>query len=274
MSAACTIAAKKVGSRYFLLKNRDLTYPDFQDQIIFDPGIFAVKGVHIGAGVDIGVSIGVNRHGLAGCSATVLANEDLPYDILLERILRETKNIGSAYQLIENEIAVGHQYQWCNFVLASPESVAAIEIGERISIIEENPEMITRTNHHLKLGTTERIKAARPEEREAAGSLHTSQARRQTASKMLSSAVTLGDMIEILSNHSKSRGFDSICRHWSSDPSNQFLGETACSYILEVSNDVSSGLDMRFHTCSGNPCSSTYKETVVDFDAKESKDKS
>ncbi|NHJ13465.1 MAG: hypothetical protein EAX95_07295 [Candidatus Thorarchaeota archaeon] len=268
MSCACTLAAKRVGWRYFLLKNRDLTYPDFQDRLVFDEQIFAVKGVHIGAGVDIGVSIGLNRKGLAGCSATVLANENLPYDILLERILRECTTIDDAFLLVQNDLEVGHTYQWCNFVLATLEGVAAIEIGEGTCDLEKNSDAISRTNHHLRLATTDQVKAASSEEREAAGPLYTSQARRQRASKMLNLAKTLGDMIEILSSHSDSRGFDSICRHWSSDPSNQYLGETSYGYILEVEGAKdSSNLDMRIHVSKGNPCSSTFKEVLIDFDS-------
>ncbi len=52
-SAACTIAAKRIGSCYFLLKNRDLTYADFNSQAMFDETTFAAKGVHIGARVDL-----------------------------------------------------------------------------------------------------------------------------------------------------------------------------------------------------------------------------
>jgi hypothetical protein len=122
-----------------------------------------------------------------------------------------------------------------------------------------------RTNHHLQLPTTEQIKIASAEEREAAGPLHTSQARRQKASKMLESATTLADMIEILSSHSESRGFDSICRHWDSDSSNQFLGETSYSYVLEVLVQDSSSFDMRINVARKNPCSSTFREVLIDF---------
>ncbi|MHA2004755.1 MAG: carcinine hydrolase/isopenicillin-N N-acyltransferase family protein, partial [Candidatus Thorarchaeota archaeon] len=252
--------------RYFMLKNRDLVYPDFKDHAVFDEAIFAVTGVHIGSGVPMGVSIGVNRWGLSVCSSTVQANSETAYDLLLEKVLRECKTIDEAVMLVNSDLESGNRYQWSNFILATPEEVGAIEIGDGVMEIEKLPEMVTRANHHLKLPTVEVLKAASPEEREAGGPIHDSQHRRQIASKMLETAVSIGDMMEIVCTHSESRGYNSICRHRASDPDNPLLGETSYSYILEVLGTNSKEFDIRIHVARGNPCSNTFQEIEVDFE--------
>ena len=83
MVDGCTIGAKIVGKQYFMFKNRDLRYENFQDQAIFDDRILAVTGVNIGTDEPAGVSIGVNRWGISACSANVLITNDEPYDTLL-----------------------------------------------------------------------------------------------------------------------------------------------------------------------------------------------
>ncbi|MFW9913244.1 MAG: hypothetical protein ACFFEU_12275 [Candidatus Thorarchaeota archaeon] len=271
MSEGCTLAAKIIGPRYFMLKNRDLVYPDFQDHAVFDDTIFAVTGVHIGSGNPMGVSIGVNKWGLSVCSSTVLANSDTAYDVLLERVLRECITIDEAAELVGSDLETGNRYQWCNFILATPEEVGAIEIGDGIMEIEKLPAMITRANHHLKLPTVETLKTASREEREAGGPIQESQHRRQVASRMLNTAASIGDMIEILCTHSESQGYDSICRHRTSDPDDPLLGETSYSYILEVLRTNAEEFDIRIHVARGNPCSNTFQEFELDFTSPSSK---
>jgi hypothetical protein len=265
MSEGCTLGAKIIGPRYFMFKNRDLLYPDFKDQAMFDDSIFAVTGVHIGSGVPMGVSIGVNRWGLSVCSSTVLANSETAYDLLLERVLRECKTIDKAVELVKADLESGNRYQWSNFIIATPKGVGALEIGDGVFEVERLPEMITRANHHLKLPTVEILKAVSAEEREAGGPIQDSQHRRQVAAKMLETSVSIGDMIEIASTHSDSRGYNSICRHKDASPDNPFLGETSYSYILEVLRNDPGDFDIRLHVARGNPCSNTFQEIEVDF---------
>ncbi|MCK4567406.1 MAG: hypothetical protein KAU48_08860, partial [Candidatus Thorarchaeota archaeon] len=68
------------------------------------------------------------------------------------------------------------------------------------------------------------------------------------------------------------RGFDSICRHISSNPRTEpYRGETVYSYIAEVSWFDSEKLEFRLKVTSGNPCTGTFKEFDIDFDSPESK---
>ncbi|MFX1603951.1 MAG: hypothetical protein ACFFCK_10740 [Promethearchaeota archaeon] len=266
MSGGCTLGAKIVGNRYFLLKNRDLVYQDFKDTVVFDDTVFGVAGVKIGTGEPAGVSIGFNKWGLSACNSTVLATSDEAYDILMERVLRKAWSLDQAHELVNEELQSGNRYQWGNFLLATHEEVGAIEIGEGVCEIERSPIMITRANHHLRLPTMEALKKATDEEREAGGPIPTSQRRRQLVSRMLEDATSLGDMMKILSSHSDTRGFDSICRHRGMDPGESpFLGETSYSYIAEVLKLGPDKFDFRIHASRGNPCSNKYDETVVDF---------
>jgi hypothetical protein len=265
MTGGCTIGAKIVGDRYLLFKNRDLVYVDYHNQCIFEDDIFAVIGIKIGAGIDMGASIGVNRWGLAACSSTVLINSEEAYAILMERLLRRAKTLDEAYDIVVKSFDSGERYQWGNFVIATPDEVGAIEIGDGVYEIERGSGSITRTNHHLILSTRDALLRASPEEREAGGPLGASQTRRQIAARMLESARSTQDIIEILSTHAKGKGYDSICRHRTGvrgeDP---WLGETSYSYIIEVETKP---FDFRIHVAPGNPCSTTYHEVQLDFQA-------
>ena len=265
MTGGCTIGAKIVGDRYLLFKNRDLVYEDYKDQCIFEDDIFAVVGIKIGAGIDMGASIGVNRWGLAACNSTVLINSGEAYVVLMERLLRRAKTLDEAYDIVVKSFESGERYQWSNFVIATPDEVGAIEIGDGVCEIECGSDSITRTNHHLILSTRDTLLRASPEEREAGGPLGASQTRRQIAARMLESSRSTQDIIEILSTHANGKGYDSICRHRTGvrgeDP---WLGETSYSYIIEVEMKP---FDFRIHVAPGNPCSTTYHEVQLDFQA-------
>ena len=272
MPDGCTAAAKIIGDRYYLLKNRDLIWGGFRDSILFDSDVFFVTGVNVGDGEKCGASFGFNRSGLAGCNTTVLVTPHLAYDILLERIFRETKTIEDAFELVRTDLESGNRYQWCNFVLASPTGVGVIEIGDGVAVLETDPKMITRTNHHLILPTADILRNASLAEREAGGPLAASQRRRQEAAKLLAEATSFMDMTQLLSKHTEGRGFDSICRHGSSTPrSEPYLGETVYSYVAEVSGIDTDTLEFRIKVAAGNPCTSTYDEFVIDFDSPERK---
>lgn len=268
MNGGCTAGAKRIGSRYFLFKNRDLIWSDFSDDVVFDDDVFFVRGVDSRTRETAGAALGANRWGLAAANTTVLATEDSPYDLLLERILRECKDIESAMTMVQQDLVSGSRYQWTNFVLADRTMVAAIEMAEGEARLETDLAMITRTNHHLLLPTVEAVKSAPPEVREAGGPLQTSQKRRQVAARILETATSKQDFIQLLSTHSESRGFDSICRHWAENTYHEpFRGATIYSYIIEVLDIGLSDLDIRVSVARGNPCSNTFFEFEIEFDA-------
>jgi len=272
MPDGCTAGAKIIGNRYFLLKNRDLIWGGFRDALVFENDVFFVTGINVADGEFEGASFGFNRYGLAACNTTVLVTSNKPYDILLERILRESKTIEDAFELVQNDLESGERYQWCNFILASKTGVGAIEIGDGVAVLEQDPRIITRTNHHLILPTTDILRHASLAEREAGGPLTTSQRRRQQAVKILSGATSMMDMAQLLSTHSEGRGFDSICRHHSSNPRTEpYRGETVYSYIAEVSGIDSNQLEFRINVTPGNPCTGLFKEFIIDFNSLESK---
>ncbi|RDE17553.1 MAG: hypothetical protein C4K49_02260 [Candidatus Thorarchaeota archaeon] len=266
MPDGCTIGAKVVGARALLFKNRDLVYEDFKDSAIFDDTLFAVTGMNIGSGAKAGVSVGFNKWGLAACSSTVLIRPAEAYDFLLEEVLRNARTLDEAYRIVSTSLETGKRYQWCNFVVATPNEVGAIEIGDGVCDIERDPKMITRANHHNKLSTGDVLAKASRQEREAGGPLYTSERRRQTAAKMLESAKSVGDIISIVSTHSPGKGFDSICRHRTRKAGeDKLMGETAYSYIVEMSTGRAGGIEFRMHVARSNPCSNPFKEVLVDF---------
>jgi hypothetical protein len=268
MSDGCTAVAKVVGNRYYLAKNRDLIWTDFTDSVVFEEDVFLVRGVDVSNAKSCGASFGINRWGLSGCNTTVLVTHDSPYDVLLERVLRETKTIEEAFSLVKADMNSGSRYQWCNFVLASPQGLGVIEIGDGVCVLEQDYSMITRTNHHLLLPTTDILKKASAADREAGGSLSTSQARRQEAAHLLKDTTSTMDFMKLMASHSAGKGFDSICRHRQpSAVSNPYLGETVYSYIAEVSGIATGNYEFRINVTPGNPCGGTYKEFGIDFDA-------
>ena len=272
MSDGCTAGAKIIGDRYYLLKNRDLIWGGFRDSIVFDKDVFFVTGVDVGDGKSCGASFGFNRFGLAGCNTTVLVTPHKAYDPLLERVFRESRTIEESFDLVRADLENGNQYQWCNFVLASPRGVGVIEIGDGVAVLETDPRIITRTNHHLLLPTADILRRASSAEREAGGPLVTSQSRRQEAAKLLAEATSFMDMTQLLSTHREGRGFDSICRHHAVNPKAQpYLGETVYSYVAEISGIETNAIEFRIKVAAGNPCTNTYDEFIVDFDSPESK---
>ena len=272
MSDGCTALAKIVGNRYLLAKNRDLIWTDFTDSIVFEKDVLLVRGVDVSDATTCGASFGMNRWGLTACNTTVLVTHDPPYDTLLERVLRECKTVEEAYALVKEDMSNGSRYQWCNFILASPQGVGAIEIGDGVCVLEQDNSMITRTNHHLVLPTAEILKRASAAEREAGGPLASSQSRRQQAAQLLKDAASTMDIVKLMGSHAPGRGFDSICRHRKGGKqSNPYLGETVYSYIAEVSGLASRDMEFRISVTPGNPCSGVFKEFVVDFDASDEK---
>ena len=272
MSDGCTTGAKIVGDRCYLLKNRDLVWGGFRDTLVFENDVFFVTGIDVKDGNFSGASMGINRYGLAICNTTVLVTEDQADDILLEKILRETKTITEAFELVQQSLEHGERFHWCNFVLASPSGVGVIEIGNGVAELEEDPKIITRTNHHLLLPTNEIIKGTDLKYRGAAGSLDGSKQRRQDISKLLADATSMMDMTQLLSTHRDDRGFNSVCRHLHKNPKlNPYQGETVYSYVIEISGLQEGSLEFRLNVTQGNPCSGTFKEFVIDFDSPKSK---
>jgi len=272
MPDGCTTGAKIIGDRYYLLKNRDLILGGFRDTIVFEDDVFYIAGVNPSEDEHIGASFGFNKSGLAGCNTTVLVTGYRAYDILLERILRETETIEEAFELVKKDLESGERYHWCNFILASPTGVGAIEIGDGVAVLEQDQNIITRTNHHLILPTSDILRRASLAERETGGPLGASQRRRQEAAKLLSEATSMMDMTQLLGSHKEGRGFDSICRHSATNPRTEpYRGETVYSYIAEVSGFDSEKLEFRLNVTQGNPCTGTFKEFIIDFDSPESK---
>ena len=265
MVEGCTIGAKVISNHFFLFKNKDLRYNDFKDQAIFDDNIFAVTGVNIGTGELSGASIGINRWGLAACSANVLATSDQSYDLLLDKILRYSRSINDAYRIISDSFRNGESFQWCNIVVATLDGLSVFEVGPRIVDKEEHIKQVVRTNHHIMLPTKFNLSELNKEEKELENRILLSEKRRQQASKLIENVSTLENVIGLLSNHSETKGYDSICRHRLSGDG--YVGETVYSYILEVCKQNKGDLIFRMHVARSNPCSNPFERILIDFNS-------
>jgi hypothetical protein len=264
----CTIGAKIIGKKLFMFKNRDLRYENFKDQATFDDHLFAVTGVNIGTDELVGVSIGVNRWGLAACSANVLITNDAPYDILLDRILRNSKNIQDVTSIVSNSFQFGESYQWCNIITATHEGIAAFEIGPKKFDKEEHVDKLVRTNHHILLPTKKDLLAAKPEERECGGTYALSEKRRRKTTQLIDEVSNLKDVISLLSTHSETKGYDSICRHrLATIDSDKYLGETTYGYIIEMYKNEGRDLEFSIHVAQSNPCMNPFQKIKIDFDS-------
>ena len=268
MTDGCTALAKIVGNRYFLAKNRDLVVENIKNSVLFDDAVFLVRGFDVTTSKEIGASFGINRWGLSACNTTVLVTKEQPYDLLLERVLRETKTIEEAFTFIRADLKSGSRYQWSNFILATPSGVGVVEIGDGVAVLEQDYNMIVRTNHHLLLPTAEILRKASATERDAGGPLNTSQSRRQQAAKLIHDATSKMDIAQIMSAHTDDRGFSSICRHPLDTPNIEpYRGQTVFSYLAEVSSIGLDDFEFRISIAKGNPCSELYKEYQLDFDS-------
>ncbi len=251
-----------------MFKNRDIASGDFRDHLIFNDRVFAITGYDFSEAADIGVSFGINNAGLAVCSSTVLINDCAPYDILLEDILKEADSIAEAVRIVSEALNAGEEYQWCNFVIGTLDEIGVIEVSSDEYRLERDDQYVIRTNHHLLLSTKEFVQKASPEQREACGPLDASHYRRQVASKKVAGATTFQDISAMLSIHSESRGFDSICRHRDGIVASEHkLGETVYSYILEVLMLDGKTPEVSIQVAKGNPCSNTFKQFDVNFDS-------
>lgn len=265
MIEGCTIGAKIISNHFLMFKNKDLRYENFQDQVIFDDEIFAVTGINIGTEEITGVSIGVNKWGLAACSANVLTTDDDPYDLLLETIMRKSKSIEDAYSVVSALFESGKAYQWCNIVIATLDKVAAFEIGPESAAKDEHVEEIVRTNHHVLLSTKKSLSILTREKNEFEDIITLSEKRRKRANELIFNVSTLEDVMSLLSAHSETRGYDSICRHRLNG--DRYVGETVYSYIFEVAKQNEGDLVFQMHVARSNPCNNPYERIPFDFNS-------
>jgi hypothetical protein len=193
-----------------------------------------------------------------------LTTDDEPYDILLETILTKSKCIEDAYSIIYKAFENGKAYQWCNIVIATLDIIAAFEVGPKIFTTEEHEVQMVRTNHHILLSTKESLSVITQDKIESGNRIPLSEKRRKQANELISDVSKFEDVIKLLSTHSKTKGYDSICRHRLSGE--KYVGETTYAYIFEVIKYSESDLYFQIHVARSNPCINPFEKIIIDFD--------
>jgi len=238
----CTIGAKvtKRGEEYFLFKNKDLPWLDFEDRILVEPTRFGVLGVHLPKGLSLaaprllsGFSIGVNSAGVAACNSHVTSVADaLNYDDLTEAAVTGTRSVAEAIAQVR-ELACQESYNWANIIVADPEAVAVIEIGADVVHAAGLAEVARANAHLLSHGGAAR---AAPD------------ARCTRAAQGVAKARGLADFRALLGSHEDREQHGNICTH-----GRYRQGYTVYSYVIHWRSGCPT-----FHVCRGNPCENEY----------------
>lgn len=248
----CTTGAKILndGQQTVIFKNKDFQVGSHTDGLLLEYShAFGIKGVNLLNLKMGGVSIGVNRYGLAAVNSNILSTTDNPYDLITERIILECKTVTDAIEICENEFRSSTKYQWCNMVVASPEELVAIELTSSDLAIDRSKDHLVRTNHHVLLNTRGVIGNSK---------LNNSRIRYNHAKNLLESASDVNDVISLLKSH---HPVAPICRHGQSALNLSFT--TVYSYIMTI--HVKNLPLVFFDVIKGPPCKQNFKRLELSF---------
>ena len=155
----CTTGARilRPGHEVILFKNRDFKRQQFEDRVVLSDEAFGVLGLETWDGADpqadrfSGFSIGFNRH-LICCDSNV---QSVPggenYDQLVQVVVENCASIDEAVECV-HAMVQAQTFCWANLLVATPDGLAALEVREHQVVVERQPTMIARANHHVCLG--------------------------------------------------------------------------------------------------------------------------
>lgn len=235
----CTIGAIILGEEeYLLFKNKDFARPKFNDRIVSNKDWFGPQGLETFSqdpstpDVYSGLSIGANKHGLLACvnHVKITDPEHANYDILVELVLSEARDVESAKQAIEEYLA-NQACWWGNVVLTDGKSVAAVEVRDQEMRVEENDSRIVRANHQPMFG-----------EKASSDGIKCSDKRFFSADLRVGIIDSTEEVFEMLSAHDDGR--TGICNH-------RKELSTVYSYVLHKNPDRT-----RIYLSQGQPCKS------------------
>jgi len=238
---ACTIGAKvlKPGSEFVLFKNKDLPRESFRDELVVEPDLFGVRGLHIPAGeaggedVLSGFSIGANVRGVCACNSHVRSLESGEnYDLLTEAALRGTASVREACQAVL-ALAPSARYNWSNLLIADPREVALIEIADDVAYLADLP-MAARANEHLL--AHDDFGPADPG------------ARGRLARARLGVAREVGEIMALCRSHEREAEGANLCAHGGAGARN-----TVYSYLMHWREG-----DLTLLVARGHPCQADY----------------
>ena len=245
---ACTIGAKilTTGAEFLMFKNKDLPRESFADQLIAEPDVFGVRGLHIPEGTSgeqnilSGFSIGANSAGVCACNShvrSIKGGEN--YDLLTEAAVRGTRNVPEACEAVMR-LARSARYNWSNILIADARQVAAVEVAEDV-VHMTSQSLVARANDHLLAhACTDTVK-------------QTPRATRALA--LLDAACGPEDAMRLCASHEGQADNTPICAHGAQDRRN-----TVYSYILHWR----AGQWVLF-VRQGRPCEGDYARILLRF---------
>ena len=240
-----------------LFKNRDMTIQDHRDELFYDVDSFGVRGVNNVTEETEGLTIGVNRNGLAIANTHVRSTEDPSYHILTEQLLMFTKDAEDGLKMTVEHLQSGRNYQWGNLILADNDSMLGLELAGNDHSIEWSERRVLRTSHHIMLDTEETL-------RSNGDAYEQSVKKVERGYDLIRQVKTVDDVFAMLKDHGETQGPISLCCH----PDGTSQAKTTMSYVIEVDYSAESGRPkIVFHVAKGNPCESEYISIPIIFPA-------
>ena len=247
-----------------LFKNRDMYSISQKDALFHDVDGFGVRGIDRVTGKASGLSIGVNRYGLAVANTHVMGTEDPTYDILTEQILMFAKDAEDGLRLTVDQLKSGRKFQWGNLILADLDSTLVIEIARNDHSIEWSERKALRAGHHIMLDTEEILKQHLGSD----GVVNDvdSIIRVDRGYELFRNVTSVQGVFSALKDHDEGPSQSSICKH----SSGEGQMSTVTSYVVEIDHPGENGRPkVVFHVAKGNPCTSTYAAIPLIFPADE-----
>lgn len=236
-----------------------MTTSDHRDELFYDVDCFGIRGVDKITGAVEGLSIGVNRHGLAIANTHVRTTSHPSYHMLTEQLLMFAKDAEDSLSMTVDQLKMGRMYQWGNIVLADNDSLLAIEIAGNDHSIERSERRVLRTSHHIMLDTETTL------QQENAG-YGESVKRVERGYELIRKVESVNDVFALLKDHGDGKGSSSLCRH----PQGNDMNTTVMSYVIEIDHGQETGRPKVIcHFAKGNPCQASYAAIPIVFPADE-----
>ncbi|MCP4544186.1 MAG: hypothetical protein GY832_44305 [Chloroflexi bacterium] len=238
---ACTVGVIHIPGGILFFKNRDLAVDYVVNRMtVFEstPDIHVMKGANLETKELAGIAIGVNRHGICVANTHVVSTDDVTYDVLCERLVREVKSKEDVSRIVR-DFMDHNTIQGGRILISSPEWTFLIEVFGDLFEMQEVEGNFAITNTFSLI--THRV--AELEVRE-----QSSLARLQTANRMIETISSVGSLKSMLRSHAPEKGELSICNH------RQDGGGTESSHIIQIR-----GSCIGWSSTIGYPCENDYQ---------------
>jgi len=242
-----------------LFKNRDMISQNHRDELFYDVDCFGIRGINNATGKVEGITIGINRHGLAIANTHVKSTPDPSFHKLTEQLLMFAKDAEDCVGMTVDQLKTAKGYQWGNLVLADLDSMLVIELAGSDHSLEWSERRVLRTSHHIMLDTEQTL-------REENIDYDSSVKRVERGYELIRHVSKVQDVFSLLKDHGDKEGKSSLCRH----PEGDENVATVMSYVIEIDQNQGSGRPkIVFHFAKGNPCKANYATMPIVFPADE-----